>query len=294
MEGYYKKRHVVFVGLILELMLCFRAKGEPPQVPCYFIFGDSLVDNGNNNRLPSLARADYFPYGIDFPQGPTGRFSNGKTAVDVMAEILGFDHYIPPYSDAVGEELLDGVNYASAAAGIREETGQQLGDRISFRQQVQNHRRLVSRVVNILGGEEMAANHLSRCIYSIGLGGNDYLNNYFMPLSYPFSRLYTPDQFADDLIDIYSKQLCLLYRYGARKFVLNGVGPVGCTPAELAGSSPDGRTCIGRINSAIRIFNRKLTSLVDRINGNLPGVTSIYTNSYGILLDILYNPSSYE
>lgn len=60
--------------------------GGAPQVPCYFIFGDSLVDDGNNNQLSSLAKANYFPYGIDFPGGPTGRFSNGKTTVDVIGE----------------------------------------------------------------------------------------------------------------------------------------------------------------------------------------------------------------
>lgn len=54
------------------------------QVPCFFIFGDSLVDNGNNNDILTLARANYAPYGIDFPQGPTGRFSNGLTVVDVL------------------------------------------------------------------------------------------------------------------------------------------------------------------------------------------------------------------
>lgn len=42
------------------------------------------------------------------------------------AELLGFDGYIPPYSTARGQDILRGVNYASAAAGIREETGQQL------------------------------------------------------------------------------------------------------------------------------------------------------------------------
>lgn len=42
------------------------------------------------------------------------------------AQLLGFDNYIPPYSNARGRQLLTGVNYASAAAGIREETGQQL------------------------------------------------------------------------------------------------------------------------------------------------------------------------
>ncbi|XP_073109036.1 GDSL esterase/lipase At5g45670-like [Elaeis guineensis] len=59
-----------------------------PQVPCYFIFGDSLVDNGNNNYIASLARANYMPYGIDFPGGPSGRFSNGMTTVDVIELIL--------------------------------------------------------------------------------------------------------------------------------------------------------------------------------------------------------------
>ena len=55
-----------------------------PQVPCYFIFGDSLVDNGNNNYIMSLARANYPPYGVDFPSGPSGRFTNGLTTVDVI------------------------------------------------------------------------------------------------------------------------------------------------------------------------------------------------------------------
>lgn len=58
-----------------------------PQVPCYFIFGDSLVDNGNNNNIASLAKANYRPYGIDFPQGSTGRFCNGRTTTDVIGEL---------------------------------------------------------------------------------------------------------------------------------------------------------------------------------------------------------------
>jgi len=57
-----------------------------PQVPCYFIFGDSLVDNGNNNYLMTTARADSPPYGIDYPtHRPTGRFSNGKNIPDIIS-----------------------------------------------------------------------------------------------------------------------------------------------------------------------------------------------------------------
>lgn len=79
-----------FSEVVLVVMcFCARACSQPrqpqeAQVPCFFIFGDSLVDNGNNNRIVTLARANYRPYGVDFPQGPTGRFTNGRTFVDVL------------------------------------------------------------------------------------------------------------------------------------------------------------------------------------------------------------------
>nr|XP_010924691.2 GDSL esterase/lipase At5g45670 [Elaeis guineensis] len=263
-----------------------------PQVPCYFIFGDSLVDNGNNNDMASLARANYMPYGIDFPGGPTGRFSNGLTAVDVIAQLLGFEDFISPYAAARDRALLTGVNFASAAAGIREETGQQLGDRISFSGQLENYQAAVQEVVNILGDEDSAANYLSKCIFSVGMGSNDYLNNYFMPAFYSSSRQYTPEQYANVLIEQYSQQIRTLYNYGARKVVLMGVGQIGCSPNELAQQSSNGETCVNRINSAIQIFNSKLIALVDEFN-TLDGAHFTYINAYGIFEDILRNPSAH-
>lgn len=56
-----------------------------PQVPCLFIFGDSLSDSGNNNNLHTDAKVNNLPYGIDFPLGPTGRFTNGRTSVDIIS-----------------------------------------------------------------------------------------------------------------------------------------------------------------------------------------------------------------
>jgi hypothetical protein len=54
-----------------------------------FIFGDSLVDAGNNNYIGSLARANYGANGIDFPGGkPTGRFCNGRTVADIVGKPL--------------------------------------------------------------------------------------------------------------------------------------------------------------------------------------------------------------
>ncbi|KAE8715198.1 GDSL esterase/lipase [Hibiscus syriacus] len=277
-------------GLALALSLSFGVINGEPQVPCFFIFGDSLVDNGNNNRLSSLAKANYMPYGIDFPNGPTGRFSNGKTTVDLN---FGVRKLHSPYSNARGRQILGGVNYASAAAGIREETGQQLGARISFSGQVRNYRQTVAQVVNLFGGEANASSYLSKCIYSIGLGSNDYLNNYFMPLFYSTSRRFSPEQYADVLIQQYTQQLQALYNYGARKFVLIGLGQIGCSPNELAQNSRDGRTCVERINAANRIFNSKLKALVDQFNNNDSDAKFIYIDVYGIFQDITSNPSAF-
>jgi hypothetical protein len=40
----------------------------------------------------------------------------------------------------------------------------------------------------------------------VGLGSNDYLNNYIMP-NYDTRRHYTPQQFADLLVTQYASQL---------------------------------------------------------------------------------------
>ncbi|KAL5070202.1 hypothetical protein RYX36_021089 [Vicia faba] len=181
----------------------------------------------STNQLTSIAKANYAPYVIDFPGGPTGRCSNGKTSIDVIAEQLGFNGHISSYASARGRDILRGVNYASTAAAIREETGQQLGQRISFRGQVVNYQRTVSQLVNNFGDENTTANYLSKCIYTNRLGSNDYLNNNFMPQIYSSSRQFTPQQYANVLLQAYAQQLRILYNYGARKMALFGVGQIG-------------------------------------------------------------------
>ncbi|CAI0475393.1 unnamed protein product [Linum tenue] len=113
---------VVVVALAASSADGFKA----PRVPCYFIFGDSLYDSGNNNNLNTSVKVNYSPYGIDFPAGPTGRFSNGRTAADIIGETLGFKDFIPPFaSNPDDRQILVGVNYASGSAGILVESGKQ-------------------------------------------------------------------------------------------------------------------------------------------------------------------------
>jgi phospholipase/lecithinase/hemolysin len=166
------------------------------------------------------------------------------------------------------------------------------GGRISFSGQVQNYQSAVQEVISILGDEDSAATHLSRCIFTVGMGSNDYLNNYFMPAFYSTGRRYTPEQYADALAQDYSRLLQVMYRYGARKVALIGVGQVGCSPNELAQRSANGVTCVEQINSAVRMFNQRLVGMVDRFN-KLPGAHFTYINIYGIFDDILRSPGAH-
>ena len=81
-----------FAAGALFLLLALAAQGaaatKEPLVPAMFVFGDSLVDVGNNNHLArcnASCRADYPRYGVDHPcHSPTGRFSNGYNLADQL------------------------------------------------------------------------------------------------------------------------------------------------------------------------------------------------------------------
>jgi hypothetical protein len=62
----------------------------PPNVtvPALLLFGDSIVDAGNNNNIKTLVKCNFPPYGKDFEGGvPTGRFCNGKVPSDIIGMI---------------------------------------------------------------------------------------------------------------------------------------------------------------------------------------------------------------
>jgi hypothetical protein len=70
--------------------------GADAVPPAAFVFGDSLVDAGNNNYLVTLSRANYPPNGIDFDgHQPTGRYTNGRTIVDILGDRKDTSVFLP-------------------------------------------------------------------------------------------------------------------------------------------------------------------------------------------------------
>ncbi|GER31808.1 GDSL-like Lipase/Acylhydrolase superfamily protein [Striga asiatica] len=254
------------------------------QVPGMYLFGDSQFDNGNNNFLITTSKTNYPPYGIDYPDGPTGRFSNGLTIPDGLALLLGFDRPISPFVAVRGSDInLRGVNYGSGGAGILKDSGILLGDRFTMDEQLQNHQTIIRRITLLLGSNQTAVNeYLNKCLYVVNIGSNDYLNNYYLLVS--TSRLlYSPDEFSRILIKKFSQQLRTLYNNGARKVAVFGVGLLGCLPQELANFPPNGTLCVDFINNGVQFFNMKLPPLIDTLN-DLPNAEFTLINTTSISL----------
>lgn len=80
-----------FYVILLWLGAC-EGKTELPKnlnIKAVLVFGDSIVDQGNNNNITTLIKCNFPPYGKDFIDGkPTGRFTNAKTPADLIGIIL--------------------------------------------------------------------------------------------------------------------------------------------------------------------------------------------------------------
>ncbi|KAK6920333.1 GDSL lipase/esterase [Dillenia turbinata] len=282
----------LYAVLIIYVTLVGKAS-ESNSAPAIFVFGDSLVDSGNNNYIPTLAKSNYPPYGIT-----TGRFSNGKLAVDLIAELLGLP-YPPPYCDPStnGPQMLRGVNYASAASGILDDTGEQYDEFLYFvpmgpiplSKQIDNFRETATRIFGLFGQNVTAMNvYMSRVLVIMSVGNSDYLNNYLRPDLYTTSTQYSPLAFSNLLVQQIGHQLLALYNTGVRRFVVYSLGPIGCTPNQLVGQN-----CNDRVNQMVVLFNSALRSLIIDLNLHFPGANLAYGDVYGIVSDVLINPTPY-
>ncbi|CAN1322418.1 GDSL esterase/lipase At4g16230 [Linum perenne] len=160
-----------FEAILVAILLSsgiWVASGKDGDGIVNFVFGDSLLDPGNNNYIPTLSRGNYPPNGIDFGE-PTGRFTNGRTIVDILGNL--------------------GVNYASGAGGILHHSGKLFGGRISMDIQIDYFGKTRDDIIQMIGVVE-AQKLIKRAIFTVSIGANDFVNNYLIPIPLCLKRLY--------------------------------------------------------------------------------------------------------
>ncbi|KAL5212310.1 hypothetical protein ABZP36_023157 [Zizania latifolia] len=277
------------VPLLASLLAVAAGLAPASAARAFFVFGDSLVDNGNNNYLLTTARADAPPYGIDFPtHRATGRFSNGLNIPDIISERLGAEPALPYLSPELrGEKLLVGANFASAGVGILNDTGVQFVNIIRIGDQLQYFREY-QRKLRALIGEEQA-----KQLNSLPVRGNTCTETAFgvATLRVGCSRT-NPNLIAFDAGRGAACVLQTLYELGARRVIVTGTGPLGCVPAELALHSRDGE-CAAELTRAVELYNPQLVEMARGLNRDVGADVFVTANTYRMNFDYISNPHNY-
>ncbi|KAM7257630.1 hypothetical protein ACFE04_013371 [Oxalis oulophora] len=260
--------------------------------PAVLVFGDSIVDPGNNNNLKTIAKCNFPPYGRDLKGGkPTGRFCNGKIAPDFVAETYGIKELVPAYLDPnlKIEDLLTGVSFASGGAGYDPLTSE-LAPAISLSGQLDLFRQYISKIKSF-AGEEKAANILSKGVFLVGVGSNDISNTYYStPLR---SSKYDVNSYADFMSKYASSFLQELYGLGARKIGVFSAPAIGCVPAQRTLFGGIQRLCSDKENKLAVLFNSKLNSAIEHLNRQYSDSKFVYMDIYYSLLSIIQNPNRF-
>ncbi|KAF7828128.1 GDSL esterase/lipase [Senna tora] len=264
-----------------------------PLAPALFVIGDSSVDSGTNNFLGTFARANHLPYGRDFDtHRPTGRFSNGRIPVDFLALRLGLP-FVPSYLGQTGgvEDMIHGVNYASAGAGIILSSGSELGQHISFNQQIQQFTDTLQQFILSMG-EDATTTLISNSVFYISIGINDYIHYYLLNVS-NVDNLYLPWRFNQFLASSVIQGIKNLYNVNVRRVVVMGLAPIGCAPHYLWEYGSENGECIEQINDMVMEFNFLMRYMVERLSEELADFSIIFCDVLESSMDILKNHERY-
>ncbi|KAI3768985.1 hypothetical protein L6452_00081 [Arctium lappa] len=278
---------LVFFSGLIKLSVC-----KTPAAPAVYMFGDSLVDVGNNNYLPlSIAKADFPHNGVDYPTGkPTGRFSNGKNAADFLAKNMGLPTS-PPYLSLTGgvKPPITGVSFASGGAGILNGTGDiVLQQAISLAQQVEYFASVHDELVQRLGpsGAQM---HLSKSLFAIIIGSNDLFAHF--TIGSIVSNQSNPQRYVDLMTSTFRNLLKTLYGLGARKVAVTGVGEIGCCPVQRKMNKTG--ECNVELNYWSAKYNDGLKIMLEGLKCDSPGLNYAYFDTYGAMANLFEKPDTY-
>ncbi|OQU82133.1 hypothetical protein SORBI_3006G178300 [Sorghum bicolor] len=290
------------VCLLLELLALQGGAGAAePLVPAMFVFGDSMVDVGNNNFIDKCdisCKADYPHFGVDYlDHAPTGRFSNGYNLADHLAQELGFAESPPPFLSLsnASQWMSKGINFASGGSGLLLKTGNDgrtCTQVLSIAEQVSNFTNLAWQWA--ASGDNRSADLLSKSLFFISAGSNDLFE--YIDLG-PHDN---DTKLLQDLVASYAAYLRDLYDVGARKFSVVSTSLVGCCPSQRLIAhrlqDPKGAIdeygCLAPLNSLSYQLYPMFAAMLQDLSVELPGMNYSLANSTKMAEWVLETPAS--
>ena len=255
------------VRLIATLAVCLMPATAPAQIPQFdslYVFGDSLVDNGNLFALTKTLRMEPAipPSQHPFQTYFEGRFSNGYVGVEYLWQRLsghapGSDRGLKPFFRSfrgntaavdfgfggTGTPYLDQTPGGEWAPGLK---GQVELFRISLR------------------GRKPSRHAL----YAIATGANDYRND-------PFNVPMQPPEVVGNVID----SIVTLYHLGARHVMVFDLPDLGLIPANSGNPEP--------ASQISALHNLILENALNDLQAQLPELRLIQIKLDSLFRDLL-------
>ncbi|KAJ4824756.1 hypothetical protein Tsubulata_024387 [Turnera subulata] len=265
-----------------------------PKFPAILVFGDSTVDSGNNNYIPTIFRANFYPYGKDYENHtPTGRFSDGKLVPDMIASSLGIKEAVPPFlmPNLSDHEILTGVTFASAGSGFDDLTTF-ASHGIPVLKQLQLFKSYKQRLERLVGRRK-ASKIIGDALVMLSAGTNDFAINYY---DIPTRKLqFDVSGYQDFILTRLQNFTKELYNLGCRSMVIIGLPPIGCLPIQMTAKlqDPFHRHCLENQNADAQSYNQKLVKLLLQTKATLKGSRLEYGDIYGLTMHMINNPQKY-
>ncbi|KAJ3682467.1 hypothetical protein LUZ60_015040 [Juncus effusus] len=282
---------ITILSLTLTFSLQIHQIKSKPLAPAVLVFGDSIVDPGNNNAIITTVKSNFAPYGQNFPKHlATGRFSNGRVPSDMLASRLKIKEYVPAYlgTNLSDYDLLTGVSFASGGCGFDPLTAE-LVQALTMDDQLKLFKEYKKKITKIVG-DKKASEIIAKSVYLVVTGTDDLANTYFTT---PFRRNYDLESYIKFIVQQASKFLQDLYKMGARRMNVASVPPIGCVPSQRTNAGGLERKCVISYNQAAIVCNSELQVEMKRLNETLPGSSIVFFDMYTPLLDIILHPSNY-
>ncbi|EFH56116.1 GDSL-motif lipase/hydrolase family protein [Arabidopsis lyrata subsp. lyrata] len=282
--------------LLFQLLNLTNASPSPP-ITAVYAFGDSTVDSGNNNYIPTLFQSNHPPYGKSFPAKlSTGRFSDGKLATDFIVSSLGLKPTLPAYLNPSVKpvDLLTGVSFASAGGGLDDRTAKS-SLTLTMDKQWSYFEEALGKMKSLVGDSE-TNRVIKNAVIVISAGTNDMIFNVY---DHVLGSLISVSDYQDSLLTKVEVFVQRLYDAGARRITIAGLPPIGCLPVQVTLASVKTprifhhRICTENQNDDSRVYNKKLQKLIFRLSQRLRGSKVLYLDIYSPLIDMIKHPRKY-
>ncbi|XP_050238857.1 GDSL esterase/lipase At1g28650-like [Mercurialis annua] len=263
------------------------------KLDAIYQFGDSLSDTGNSIVEVPQAYHARLPYGETIGKA-TGRPSDGLLMIDYTAQSAGLP-LLEPYENP-NSTFSHGADFSVAGVtALSKETLMKLNLSLGFSNtslevQIESMKKLLSTICN---NARDCQEKLKSSLFIVGIGGNDYGRAFQRGDSvYEVNKTIVPL-----VVAAIEDSIQKIINFGARRIIVTGSYPIGCSPAYLTmfsntSTTKDSFGCLKDYNDIFFNHGVGLKIAVEKATKANPNVTIVFSDLYNALLSVIKDRST--